>query len=33
VLEYYFGNVTLEQILHGTADGPASLEDLGVSEN
>ncbi len=26
VLEYYFGNVTLEQILNGNADGPAPLE-------
>ncbi len=25
VLEYYFGNVTLEQILNGNADGPASI--------
>ena len=25
VLEYYFGNVTLEQILGGNADGPAPL--------
>lgn len=25
VLEYYFGNVTLEQILNGNADGPAPL--------